>query len=82
MTRKRFKKLLMSYGYSRNDAEWLAERPKVLGISYQTYWDDNMPMFTVNLGLHQIKQTWQKIGKTTHSVMQAIEACWRGAFDG
>lgn len=39
MTRKRFKKLLMSYGYSRNDAEWLAEHTKILDISYQTYWD-------------------------------------------
>ncbi len=39
MTRKRFKKLLMSYGYSRNEAEWVVQHFKVLGISHQTYWN-------------------------------------------
>lgn len=34
MTRKRFKKLLMSYGYSRDDAEWLTDFAKNSSMSY------------------------------------------------
>lgn len=29
----------MSYGYSRNDAEWVAEHTKALGTNYQTYFN-------------------------------------------
>lgn len=35
MTRKRFIKLLMSYGYSRNVAEYFAESVKKMNIPYK-----------------------------------------------
>ncbi len=82
MTRKRFKKLLMSRGYSRDNAERLSNRPKVIGVSYQTYWDDNAEIFKVKYGIYQLNQAWGKIQKTMRSVAKAIDACWREAFNG
>lgn len=44
MTRKRFIKLLMSKGHSRNEAILLAKRAQNAGHSYQSYYAYTRPM--------------------------------------
>lgn len=62
MTRKRFVKLMMADGYSRNDALEIAQRVQGGGSYHQTY-----------LALHAIKQ----LPNLQDSIHQAAETCGR-----
>lgn len=48
MTRKRFKKLLMSRGYQRSAAEQMACHSCESGLSYAEFWKRYLFVFEVN----------------------------------
>lgn len=66
MTRKRFIKLLMSQGKSRNEAVKLAQRVTETGYSYQWVYDGlfNPPVWnSLTDFLHRMADAFMKLGK-------------------
>ena len=66
MTRKRLKKLLMSYEIQRNDAETYCNVALLSGLSYADWWKENETGFRVNY-------VFRKIGKNIKKLCFALE---------
>lgn len=72
MTRKRFKKLLMGCGYSRDNAERLSIKAQNSGLSYSEYWHTYSYVWTVNRGLRHTKNAWAQLGKSMKQVAESF----------
>lgn len=77
MTAKRFKKLLMSYGYSRNSANNIASRIPDFEASYSGYFYSHKPMFEVNLALYRTKHAWSNVCNTMQATAEAVDNFYR-----
>lgn len=74
MTRKRFTKLLMAQGYSRNEANLYATRARVLGHSYETaYYMINFK--SVQIIGEAVRNAMQTISKIVNAVGAGVTAC-------
>lgn len=73
MTRKRFTKLLMAQGYSRNEANLYATRARVLGHSYETaYYLINFK--SVHIIGEAVRNAMQTISKIVNAVGAGVTA--------
>ena len=73
MTRKRFVKLLMAQGYSRNEANLYATRARVLGHSYETaYYLINIK--SVHITGEAVRNAMQTITKIMNAVGAGVTA--------
>lgn len=68
MTRKRFKKLLMSYGYSRDDAEWLTDFAKNSVMSYADFYNSRKYAFEAFKVLHITKMQFANVNRAMTSI--------------
>lgn len=75
MTRKRFIKLLMSQGKSRNEAVKLAQRVTETGYSYQRVYDGlfNPPVWdSLTDFLHRMADAFMELGKAAVVAVQTL----------
>lgn len=75
MTRKRFIKLLMSQGKSRNEAVKLAQRVTETGYSYQRVYDGlfNPPVWdSLTDFLHRLADAFMELGQAAVVVVQTL----------
>ena len=70
MTRKRYKKLLMGLGYSRNEANATAERARRYGMSYAARWEWEMD-FRVSPAVEFITGLAQGLRETIPGIVEA-----------
>lgn len=80
MTRKRFTKLLMAQGYSRNEAARYATRARVVGHSYEEEY------YLINIKYMQIigeavRNAMQTISKIVNAVGAGVTAFYRAYAD-
>ena len=76
MTRKRYIKLLMSYGYPRNGANGLAARAVLWYGSYQNAWEKQLPNIKIMYGITamagSLNKVFREIGKASETVGERI----------
>jgi len=72
MTRKRFKKLLMSRGYQRDDAEQIACKACESGLSYADYWKRYLFVFGVNKGIVGFNKACKKLGTNIRQLAESF----------
>lgn len=86
MTRKRFVKLLMSKGYSRNGANAIAKAVQHLGTPYENEYIKLVPIHynlfvAIQEALDNIKDSFQQVGKAVTNALAAITVCYAKIID-
>lgn len=64
MTRKRYTKLLMALGVSRNRANAMAYACRVAGLTYATDYNSRLPWLMLTNAADGVSKAMRKLGKT------------------
>ena len=81
MTRKRFIKLLMANGYSRNEAHKLAKRVPLAILSYQDIYTPSRPALIFRLCVGEFSHNARKAMKAFSGVASALAQMEQLAID-
>ena len=86
MTRKRYIKLLMAEGWSRNTATAFAEQVQAEGKSYAEDYADHVRLFrridfdALCAAMENVKETIQRVGRALHHAIDAFGKAYTEAM--
>ena len=78
MTRKRLKKLIMSYGYQRNEAERMVWDANKVYTSYNRYYSDHYIGFVFNKVGIKIRTSFKGVKKGFEVATNAMKEAFAG----
>lgn len=80
MTRKCFVKMMMSYGYSRNEAVFLAACTNAKGITYSDEYKRELPFLRLKKSINTITAAFNQIVNSAEQFGRAIHESFEKGF--